>query len=456
MGGGPLCIPTHFSPRMSLSGFGAAPPSDWESFPRLNLPGSKSIWNRLQVLQAMLGRSGTTDFWPHPASGPDWERAPDDVRAMARVVEAIQHSVKTGEWQEVSVGPAGTAWRFGLALALSTPGARVVLDGDKRLRERPIAPLLDALKSLGATWEGDVPPHRCTGRRLRGGPCTLDASASSQHLSALLLVAPWMEHPLDLHLTAPLVSAPYAEMTASLLRKSGISVSSDAHRWQVGLSLDGALAPSVSSLWEFDPDWSAAAVHAAAVAVTGRPVVLNGLRLDSLQGDKALLRFLPDLGVQAAEVPEGICFFTDAAAEVDAIKPLEWNFADVPDTAQVFLVAAMAKGRSGTATGLQTLVGKEIDRTRGVDALARVLKVETRWEGGALAFQSMLGNGFGASNRPDAPIHTRAVVSAHGDHRQAFAWALVKQVCPLVLEDGECVSKSYPDFWENFQVQVGA
>lgn len=441
---------------MSLSGFGAAPPSDWESFPRLNLPGSKSIWNRLQVLQAMLGRSGTTDFWPHPDSGSSWDQAPDDVRAMARVVEAIQHSVKTGEWQQVSVGPAGTAWRFGLALALSTPGARVVLDGDKRLRERPIAPLLDALKSLGATWEGDVPPHRCTGRRLRGGPCTLDASASSQHLSALLLVAPWMEHPLDLHLTAPLVSAPYAEMTAALLRKAGVSVASDAHRWQVGLISDGPLAPADPSLWDFDPDWSAAAVHAAAVAVTGRPVVLNGLRLDSLQGDKALLRFLPDVGVQAAEVPGGVCFFKDAAAAVQATASLLWDFSDVPDTAQVLLTAAMALGRSGTATGLQTLAGKEIDRTQGLDALAQVLKVETRWEGGALAFQSTLGNGFFAGTPFDASTHSRAVVSAYGDHRQAFAYALVQQVCPLVLEDGECVSKSYPGFWENFHAQVGA
>ncbi len=125
---------------MSPTGYGASLPSDWELFPRLNLPGSKSIWNRLQVLQAVLGRSASTDFWPHPDSGSSWYQAPDDVRAMARVVEAVHRSVETGEWQEVSVGPAGTAWRFGLALALSTPGARVVLDGDKRLRERPISP----------------------------------------------------------------------------------------------------------------------------------------------------------------------------------------------------------------------------------------------------------------------------------------------------------------------------
>jgi 3-phosphoshikimate 1-carboxyvinyltransferase len=375
---------------------------------------------------------------------------------MARVVEAVHRSVETGDWQEVSVGPAGTAWRFGLALALSTPGARVVLDGDKRLRQRPIAPLLDALKSLGATWEGDVPPHRCTGRRLRGGPCTLDASASSQHLSALLLVAPWMEHPLDLHLTAPLVSAPYAEMTAALLRKAGVSVASDAHRWKVGLFLDEPLAPADPSLWNFDPDWSAAAVHVAAVAVTGRPVVLNGLRLDSLQGDKALLRFLPDLGVQAAEVPGGICFFRDAAAEVEATELLAWDFSDVPDTAQVLLTAAMATGRSGTATGLHTLSKKEIDRTQGLDALAQCLNVKTRWEGGTLAFQSTLGNAFGATNQSGERTPFSRVVSAEGDHRQAFSWALVQQAYPMVLEDPECVSKSYPGFWENFHVQVGA
>lgn len=449
---------------MNSTGLGAAPPAGWISYPRLDLPGSKSVWNRLQVLRAMLGQSGTTDFWPQPGSGSDWDQAPDDVQAMARVVKAVQHSVETGEWQEVSVGPAGTAWRFGLALALATPGAKVVLDGDPRLRDRPIAPLLDALKSLGATWEGDVPPHRCMGRRLRGGPCTLDASASSQHLSAVLLVAPWMEHPLDLQLSTPLVSAPYAEMTAALLRKAGISVDSDGRRWQVGLISDGPLAPADPSLWNFDPDWSAAAAHAAAVAVTGRPVILNGLRMDSLQGDKALLRFLPDLGVKAAEVPGGVCFFRDAAVAVRATDSLVWDFSDVPDTAQVLLTAALATGRSGTATGLHTLAAKEIDRTRGLDALAFVLGGETFWNSGTVAFRSaplmdtlsagpIQGSGAGRSNLSDLPVLT---LSAEGDHRQAFAWALVQRVRPLVLEDPGCVSKSYPGFWENFHTQVGA
>ena len=98
---------------------------------------------------------------------------------MARAVEAVRRSCETDTWQQVDVGPAGTAWRFGLALALATPGAKVVLEGHARLQERPIEPLVKALRSLGAELEGGVPPHRCTGRRLRGGPCTLDASASS-------------------------------------------------------------------------------------------------------------------------------------------------------------------------------------------------------------------------------------------------------------------------------------
>jgi 3-phosphoshikimate 1-carboxyvinyltransferase len=265
-----------------------------------------------------------------------------------------------------------------------------------------------------------------------------------------------MDHPLDLHLTAPVVSAPYAEMTAAMLRKAGISVVSDNRHWQVGLAIQGGLAPEDPSLWDFDPDWSAAAAHAAAVAVTGRPVVLNGLRLDSLQGDKAMLRFLPDVGVQAAEVPGGVCFFKDAAAAVQAINPLVWDFSDVPDTAQVLLTAAMALGKSGTASGLHTLAAKEIDRTQGLNALAQILKVKTHWKGGTLVFQSTLGKDFFAGTPSDASTHSRRVVSAQGDHRQAFAWALVQQVYPLVLEDGECVSKSYPGFWENFHTQVGA
>ncbi len=449
----------------------------WDAIPELELPLSKSIWNRLQVLHAVLPDRVDLSDWPEvgvsfdssiPESALYIEEAgiPEDVLAMARVVEAVRLSCETDTWQQVDVGPAGTAWRFGLALALATPGAKVVLEGHARLQERPIAPLVKALTALGAELEGGVPPHRCRGRRLRGGPCTLDASASSQHLSALLLIAPLLEEPLTVHLTAPLVSAPYAHMTAALLRRVGYSVSADDTTWQVQPSshlLGGALPNPV--VFERDPDWSAAAVHGAVAALTGKPVLLRHLRTNSLQGDRAVGTLLANLGVRMESVLGGIQInasqgddATPANATshpgIDHNSPLDWDFSKIPDTVQPLLAAAMALGKSGKAVGLHTLAGKEINRMNGLLELAEVLGVSCTADADSFTFSP--GPNFRprqeATHEPGLPQHR----SAHGDHRQAFAWALVGLRVPVVVSDPDCVRKSYPDFWRNFSVHVGA
>jgi 3-phosphoshikimate 1-carboxyvinyltransferase len=445
--------------------------------PELNLPLSKSLWNRLQVLCAALPGRLDLSQWPEVGAFGDDSKPeskapnhdvdqPEDVLAMARAVEAVRRSCLTGNWQQVDVGPAGTAWRFGLALALATPGAKVVLEGHARLQERPIEPLVNALRSLGAALEGGVPPHRCTGRRLRGGPCTLDASASSQHLSALLLIAPLFAEPLTVHLTAPLVSAPYAHMTAALLQRLGYSVEFDEATWRVhSLSNPNGLTPPKPVVFEREPDWSAAAVHGAVAALTGKPVLLRDLRLDSLQGDRAVASLLANLGVQMGTVsggilvavPQGVHPVPDTSSnirgKVDGTAPLAWDFAEIPDTAQPLLAAAMALGRSGKAVGLHTLAGKEINRMDGLLELAEVLGVSCTADADSFTFSP--GSNFGQM-QDSAGTVSSLHRSARGDHRQAFAWALVGLRVPVTVSDPDCVRKSYPDFWRNFSVHVGA
>ena len=445
--------------------------------PELNLPLSKSLWNRLQVLCAALPGRLDLSQWPEVGAFGDDSKPeskapnhdvdqPEDVLAMARAVEAVRRSCLTGNWQQVDVGPAGTAWRFGLALALATPGAKVVLEGHARLQERPIEPLVNALRSLGAALEGGVPPHRCTGRRLRGGPCTQDASASSQHLSALLLIAPLFAEPLTVHLTAPLVSAPYAHMTAALLQRVGYSVEFDEATWRVhSLSNPNGLTPPKPVVFEREPDWSAAAVHGAVAALTGKPVLLRDLRLDSLQGDRAVASLLANLGVQMGTVsggilvavPQGVHPVPDTSSnirgKVHGTAPLAWDFAEIPDTAQPLLAAAMALGRSGKAVGLHTLAGKEINRMDGLLELAEVLGVSCTADADSFTFSP--GSNFGQM-QDSAGTVSSLHRSARGDHRQAFAWALVGLRVPVTVSDPDCVRKSYPDFWRNFSVHVGA
>jgi 3-phosphoshikimate 1-carboxyvinyltransferase len=133
--------------------------------------------------------------------------------------------------------------------------------------------------------------------------------------------------------------------------------------------------------------------------------------------------------------------------------PLAWDFSEIPDTAQPLLAAAMALGRSGKAVGLHTLAGKEINRMDGLLELAEVLGVSCSADADTFSFSP--GPNFGQHERLSGPGSSQHR-SAQGDHRQAFAWALVGLRVPVLVTDPDCVRKSYPDFWRNFKVHVGA
>jgi 3-phosphoshikimate 1-carboxyvinyltransferase len=282
----------------------------------------------------------------------------------------------------------------------------------------------------------------------------------------LLLIAPLFAEPLTVHLTAPLVSAPYAHMTAALLQRLGYSVEFDEATWRVhSLSNPNGLTPPKPVVFEREPDWSAAAVHGAVAALTGKPVLLRDLRLDSLQGDRAVASLLANLGVQMGTVsggilvavPQGVHPVPDTSSnirgKVDGTAPLAWDFAEIPDTAQPLLAAAMALGRSGKAVGLHTLAGKEINRMDGLLELAEVLGVSCTADADSFTFSP--GSNFGQM-QDSAGTVSSLHRSARGDHRQAFAWALVGLRVPVTVSDPDCVRKSYPDFWRNFSVHVGA
>ena len=171
---------------------------------RIRLSGSKSQSNRLLLLQAAMGGAFSIDNLSDS----------DDTRAMRRVLEDPS--------SVLDVGHAGTAMRFGTAYLASCPGREVVLTGSGRMKERPIAPLVDALRSLGAgidylEREG-CPPLRIRGRELPGGKCRIDSTVSSQFITALMLMAPFWRQGLHLHLDGQSVSRPYIELTASVLR----------------------------------------------------------------------------------------------------------------------------------------------------------------------------------------------------------------------------------------------
>lgn len=391
---------------------------------RVALPLSKSMSNRALAIAALTPG----------AKAPDSVAQCLDTRAMA---DAIARTEGT-----VDVGAAGTAMRFMTAVYAATPGTDVTLDGSERMRRRPIAPLVDALRLCGAdisylSDEG-FPPLRIRGRRLKGGDVTVDAGISSQFVSALLMAAPVMEHGLKLTLRGEPVSEPYVDMTLAMMRRAG----ADACRTAPGEITVEPVPYSPVSL-DVEPDWSAAAFWYEIQALSSGWISLDRLDPHSVQGDSAAARIFGELGV-VTEFEGEVPAFTDLSASPDVSPRLILDMTDTPDLVQAVVVTCVLLRVPFRLTGLRTLRIKETDRIDAlVTELARIgadLTVEAGgdvlwWEG------------------RQHPVAELPAFSTYDDHRMAMALAPVSLYLPgIVVRDVEVVDKSYPRFWEQLEV----
>lgn len=324
----------------------------------IRLPLSKSIANRLLLIAAAGG-------WPDPLSEYSDDVLCDDLRLMRAALFRRRSSI-------VEVGDSGTAMRLLTAYFASLDGAGVELALSKRLSERPIYPLIDALRGLGADRiikEGQS--LILNGTTMRGGRTNIDASASSQFISALMLVAHSFEKGLDLRPQGEIVSAPYIGMTARLMRSCGaeVDISADFRRIAVAPGRYSAPSPSLLEL-----DWSAAAFFYEYVALSGKPVNLVGLKPDSLQGDRRVAELFEGLGVQTLFHSEGAL-----------LKPIkrtadtfEADLRDTPDLYPALKVTLSLLKIPHVLTGLETLSLKESDREAAVAAGLRKMATEER------------------------------------------------------------------------------
>lgn len=379
----------------------------------VTLPLSKSISARALVMGA-LG-----------SSVPEHIAACNDTDAMRRALSDNDPDI-------IDIGAAGTAMRFLTAYFAAIPGRTVILDGCERMRQRPIGPLVEALRSVGAEidYAGSegFPPLKITGRRLSGGEVPMDSTVSSQFVSAIMMVAPTMEKPLTLTLEGETVSGPYIRMTAEMMRRRGIDVEISRDNITVVPGRYGRCDEPVEG------DWSGASFWYEIAAVTAGWVTLTNLSKDSIQGDKALSEIFPRLGVLTEFGDEG----AELSATPDLYSRLDLDLSDTPDLVQPLTVTACAIGVPFTFTGVAGLRLKETDR---LDALCRELLkigcvVETEgdsiltWDGRRI------------------PVSEMPVIDTYGDHRMAMAFAPLSVYIPgIVIRDADVVEKSYPDFW---------
>ena len=385
---------------------------------QVSLPLSKSISNRALVINALT----------------------DGALPLKKVAKCDDTDVMVAALSSdeacVNIGAAGTAMRFLTAYYSSQPGREIVIDGTERMRHRPIAVLVDALRACGATIEyaGEecYPPLRISGKKLHGGDITLSASVSSQYISALLMIAPTMEQGLRLTLEGDIISRPYIMMTLSMMRQWGVESEF------VGNII--TIAPQKYAPVDFDveADWSAASYWYEIAALSSGDVSLQGLNSRSVQGDSEISKYFENLGINT--------HFNDEMVELepspDLVPRLNIDLSDQPDLAQTIVVTSCMLGVPFHITGLSTLKIKETDRLEALRAemlkLGVVLTIERDSE--------LIWDGT------RRPIYEFPVIDTYEDHRMAMAFAPVSIFIPgIVINNIEVVSKSYPDYWQHLQ-----
>lgn len=379
------------------------------------LPTSKSMTARALIISALT--SGDTE-----------------IRGAAECQDAtvLTAAVKEGSKH---LGASGTAMRLYTACAAATPGWEGTLTGVARLLERPIGPLVDALRQAGADIEyagkEGFPPLKIKGKHLEGGRLEIDASMSSQYVSALLLIGPTMRKGLQLRLKGKSVSRGYIDMTVEMMRRAGIEVEESEGELSVkpGSYSAGALA--------IEPDWSAAAFffEMMALADEGQTIELKALTpaSESVQGDALAEELFGRLGVRL----EGTRLRqtgSKTAAE------MEIDMAGVPDMVPALSVALCLRGVKFRMRGVEHLKIKESDRIEAMTRNLRKLGYETRYSEGTWGWDGTL-----------CEPETDPLIETFDDHRIAMAFAPVRmRRGDLRIERPEVVEKSFPDFWEQF------
>lgn len=376
----------------------------------------------------------------------------DDTRVMLAAFDddAAKYSFADDGARIVDIGAAGTSMRFLTAFFASQEGAEVVMTGSERMKQRPIALLVDALRTLGALvdyvgTEG-FPPLRIHGKKLKGGALTIDGSVSSQYISALLMIAPTMNKGLALTLSGHITSVPYIEMTLGMLRQFGI-----ASTWNRESNLIGiAPQPYRAQQYHIESDWSASSywyeIASFASGSRSNTITLEGLHAQSLQGDAAIAGYFEALGIRTTFRDEAVTLEYNGIS-TKARATLEMDLTSQPDLAQTLIVTCCALNVPFRITGLHTLRIKETDRVAALETELKKLGyiVTDRELNGSVEMQ---WDGTRCEAEP-APV-----IATYKDHRMAMAFAPMSLVLPsnsILIDDPGVVSKSYPNYWEDLR-----
>lgn len=409
-------------------------------------PGSKSLTNRALVIAALAEGDSTLS---NVLIADDTEVMLDGLKRLGYKLEldsAASRVLVHGRGGRVprrkvslNCGNSGTTIRF-LAALCSLGKGIYRLDGNERMRERPIGELATLLTALGANIAYEAkrgyPPIEVTAAGLAGGKTRFPAAHSSQYLSAVLLAAPYAAEDIIIELEPNQTSWPYVAMTIELMRQFGVhTLVQLEHPGERPRELRVLRAPYKARDYAAEPDASSATYFmAAAAARPGASVTIPGLGQDSLQGDVGFGEVLEKMGAAMTLHDDSV-----TVEGADKLRGVDVDMLHMPDAAMTLAALAVLADGPTAIHGLHTLRVKETDRLTALQTELRKLGAEATIDGDTL--------------RIDPPREVRpAEIDTYDDHRMAMSFAVVGATAPgITIRNAECVSKTYPRFFEDLE-----
>ena len=423
----------------------------------VDLPGSKSLSNRVLLLAAMCTGCVTQV---------DNLLESDDITYM---VAALQQMNVNVEWDregrtatvqgavngvlgdtsateiELFLGNAGTAMRplTAAVAAMGNAGTTYILDGVPRMRERPIEDLVNGLKQLGVDCECTLgtgcPPVKVSGGKLEGGLVRLSGAVSSQFLSAILMAAPLATSDVEVVMQDELISKPYVSMTCKLMRRFGVTVEHDSDFSRFYVRGQQQYSSNGSAFVEGDA--SSASYFLAGAACTGGKITVNGCGSESIQGDVNFARVLEQMGAAVEWTSTSV---TVAGPERGGLKGIDIDMNAMPDAAMTLAVAALFAEGQTAIRGVGSWRVKETERMIAICTELRKLGAEVEE-----------GPDFCVITPPEGPLKSVAI-DTYDDHRMAMAFALAGAcgTVPVTINDPSCTKKTFPDYFDRLEAVI--
>ncbi|MCA0429003.1 MAG: 3-phosphoshikimate 1-carboxyvinyltransferase [Bacteroidetes bacterium] len=385
------------------------------------ISGSKSITNRLYIIKA-LGKLNLNLI--NESNSEDSE-----------LLKKALFDINTYNSKKINVNHAGTDMRFLTAYLACTEG-EWILTGSDSLKKRPIKDLVDCLKSLGAQIsylekEG-FPPLQIIGKKLEGGNISIKGNISSQYISAILLVAPYLNNKLSICIEGEIASKPYINMTINLMKQFGVNVN-----WvNENIVVEPSEYKTKQNDFSIESDWSSVSYWYSIAALSNDcELILNEFSTNSLQADSVLPKIYSELGVNTKFNNNQIILTKNKTN----LTNLNYDFSNCPDIAQTIAATCVGLNITCNLTGLKTLKIKETDRIQALKNELEKFGVEIEITDESLKIVK----------------HTNSLnkleIETYHDHRMAMCIApLALKFNNIQIKNAEVVNKSYPKFWEDF------